>query len=344
MTEQNRSMNTDYKKEPFDFKLFLLKMLEKWHQFLFAACVGVLLFGGSYYLYKVTYAPAREFQAASTYYIEYAKDPKLDDPYSYFNEYTLNDWITTDVFLDEVLPRLSQKLTKEQIAEYVTLTVPSDVRVIKITVETPDPKFTMEILTAYDLAFETYAQAQREIEKIVLQDMSKEAVQIKADIRTQRACVLGGVLGLFVGGMYIILGYLSDDSIYLPKTLERRHGLTVLGTDISEELGVNVAYAVKDKKKVALSCVGESPALPEVLKCLRETAQETEWVMVPAVPQCPQAAKSIRDCDGLILTVLSGKDTSYSIDRALSYYRQQDIPVIGAVLWKADKRLLKRCE
>lgn len=344
MTEQNGSIDTNYKKEPFDFKLFMLKMLGKWYQFLLSACVGMVLFGGCYYLYKAAYAPAREFQASSVYYIEYAKDPKLDDPYSYFNEYTLNSWITTDAFLDEVLPRLSQKLTKEQMTEYVELTVPSDVRVIKMTVETADPNLTMEILTAYDQAFETYAQAQREIARIVLQDMSKEAVQIKADIRTQRACVLGVVLGLFAGSMYIILRYLLDDSIYLPKTLAQRHGLTVLGTDISEELGVNVAYAVKDKKKVALSCVGESPALPEVLKCLKEKAQETEWIMVPSVSQCPQAAEAMRDCGGLILTVLSGKDTAYSIDRALSYYRQQDIPVIGAVLWNTDKQLLKRCE
>lgn len=344
MTAQNKSVDTEYKKEPFDFKLFMLKMLGKWYQFLLSACAGMVLFGGGYYLYKVTYAPAREFQAASIYYIEYAKDPKLDDPYSYFNEYTLNSWLTTDAFLDEVLPKLSQNLTKEQMAEYVTLTVPSDVRVIKITAETADPKLTMEILTAYDQAFETYAQAQREIEKIVLQDMTEEAVQIKADIRTQRACVLGAVLGLFAGSMYIILGYLLDDSIYLPNTLEKRHGVRVLGTDVSEELGVNVAYAVRDKKRVAVSSVGEAPALPDIQSVLERLAKDTEWVAMPCMVQCPEAAEKLRSCDGLLLAVMAGEDTSYSIDRVLSYYKQQDIPVIGVVLWNVDQKLLKRCE
>lgn len=334
----------DYRKEPFDFKLFLLKMLGKWYQFLLCTLAGAVIFGGGYYLYKVVYAPAREFQAVSVYYIEYAKDPVLDEPYSYFNEYTLNSWITTDVFLDEVLPRLSAEVTREQVTEYVTLTVPSDVRVIRLTVETADPKLTMELLTAYDTAFETFAQAQREIDRIVPQDISKQAVQIKADIRTQRAVILGGVLGLFAGSMYIVLKYLSDDSIYLPNTLNRRHGLKVFGTDGSEELGANIAYAVRDKKKTAVSGIGKCPVLPEVLECLKEKVPDMEWCIVPSMVQCPEAAEQLRACDGVMIVVLSGVDTSYSIDRALAYYEQQDIPVLGAVLWNTDRRLLERCK
>lgn len=334
----------DYRKEPFDFKLFVLKMIGKWHQFLFSALAGAVIFGGCYYLYKVTYGPAKEFQAASVYYIEYAKDPKLDEPYSYFNEYTLNSWITTDAFWDKVLLKLSKELTKEQAMQYVTLTVPSDVRIVNLTVKTADPKLTMELLTAYDTAFEVFAQTQREIDSIVLQDMSKEAVQIKADIRTQRAIVLGGVLGLFAGSMYIILQYLLDDSIYLPTTLQKRHGLKVLGTDISEELSVNTAYAVKDKKRVALAGVKEGLALQEALGYMKEHVQQVEWVETESVTQCPQAVEKIRDCDGLILIVASAEDTSYSIDRVLSYYKQQDIQVLGAVLWNVDRQLLRRCE
>ena len=89
----------EYAKEPFNFKLFVLKMLEKWQQFVLCSLIGALLFGGSYYLYKVVYAPAREYEASATYYIEYASDPDLSKAATYFNDYTLNSWITEDIFV-----------------------------------------------------------------------------------------------------------------------------------------------------------------------------------------------------------------------------------------------------
>ena len=334
----------EYPKEPFDFKLFILKMLGKWYQFVLWTIVGSVIFGGCYYLYKVVYAPAREYQASATYYIEYAKDPTLKEPYSYFNEYTLDSWLTMDAFTGQVLSQLTHDMTAEELNEYITLIMASDVRMVTLQVMTSDPVLAMEILKAYDKAFVSFAEAQREIKRMVLQDMSEDAVQIKADIRTQRAFVLGAVLGLFAACMYIMLKYLLDDGIYLPLTLEKRHGLKVLGADISEELAVNVAYAVRGSKRVAVTGIGEAPALPEVLEQLKAIDTNVAWVCVPSMTQCPEAGEVLRGCDGVIVTVVSGADKSGSIDRTLAYYRQQDVKVIGAILWKADEALLKRYE
>lgn len=332
----------EYSKEPFNFKLFALKMFGKWQQFVLCTLVGALLFGGTYYLYKVVYAPAREYEASATYYIEYAKDPDLGDAVTYFNEYTLNSWILEDVFVDQVVPMLSREVTVEQLEAYLEVTLPSDVRVMQIKAVTAEPVFTMELLQAYDVAFRDFAERQREIDHIEIQGMSEEAEQIKADIRTQRAFVLGGVLGLVIGGLYIVLQYLLDDGIYLPTTLSKRHGVKVLGADVSEELAANAAYAVKECKRVAVTAVGDRPALPQVLERLKGMVPEVEWVLVPAMIQCPEAGEVLRGCDGCILTVVSGADKSSAIDRALSYYAQQDVTIIGAILWYADEKLLKR--
>lgn len=332
----------DYKKEPFNFKLFVLNMLGKWYQFVLCAVAGAILFGSSYYLYKVVYAPAREYRAIATYYIEYAKDPLLSEPYSYFNEYTLDGWLNTDVFVEQVLPKLSTELTAEELKERIVLTVPSDVRVIQLTATSADPVLTMEILQAYDEALVTFADSQREISAIKVQDMPDEAHQIKADVRTRRAFVLGAVLGLFAGSMYIVLKYLLDDGIYLPTTLAKRHGLKVFGADVSEELAANVLFAVKEMQKVAVTSVGDTPSLPEVLNLLKGMTPEKEWVLVPAMVQCPEAGEVLRGCEGCILTVVSGVDKSGAIDRALHYYEQQQVTVIGTILWNADEKLLKR--
>ncbi len=332
----------EYPREPFNFKLFVLKMLGKWYQFALCTLVGALIFGGTYYLYKVVYAPAREYEAVATYYIEYAKDPDLGNSVTYFNEYTWNSWITEDVFIEQVQPMLSQELTAEQLGAYLEVTLPSDVRVMELKAVTADPKLTMELLNAYDVAFSEFAKRQREIHRMERQGISEEAVQIKADIRTQRAFVLGGVLGLVLGGLYIILQYLLDDGIYLPEILTKRHGIKVFGTDVSEELAANVSYALRDCQKVAVTGIGDTPGLPEVLERLKGIAPEIEWVLVPAMAQCPEAGEVLRACDGCLVTVAFGIDKSGAIDRALNYYAQQDVTVLGAVLWNADEWLLKQ--
>lgn len=332
----------DYSKEPFNFKLFVLKMLGKCHQFIICTLVGAVFFGGTYYLYKVVYAPAREYEASATYYIEYAKDPNLGDAATYFNEYTLNSWFLEDVFVEQVLPMLSYDVTLEQLGKYLEVTLPSDVRVMRLEVVTAEPALTMELLEAYDVAFRDFAQRQREIDHIELQGMSDRAMQIKADIRTQRAFVLGGVLGLVLGGLYIMLKYLLDDGIFLPETLAKRHGLKVLGADLSEELAANVTYAIRNCRRVAVTGIGDMPGLPEVLALLKGITSDIEWVLVPAMVQCPEAGEVLRGCDGCILTVVSGKDKSSAIDRVLAYYEQQDVKVLGAILWDADEKLLKR--
>ena len=332
----------EYPKEPFDFKLFMWKMLGRWYQFVICTVVGAVVFGSAYYLYKVLYATAREYQDSAVYYIEYVNDPVISEQGSYFNAATLDSWLTMDVFTKQVLPKLGTELTVEELNNYVEMIMPSDIRVVELKVVTADPVLSLEILKAYDDAFVVFGETQREINKIVVQDMSEEAQQIKADIRTQRAFVLGGVLGLVLGGLCIVLQYMMDDAIYLPITLAKRHGLKVFGTGESEELSANVAYAVKDCKKVAVTCVGDSPALTKVHEKLQSIAPEVEWVAVPAMVQCPEAGEVLRDCDSVIVTVVSGADKSGAVDRALAYYAQQEVTVAGAILWDADERLLKK--
>ena len=331
-----------YPKEPFNFKLFMAKMLDKWYQFVLCICIGSILFGGVYYMYKVAYAPAKEYRAVATYYIEYAQDPKLQEPYSYFNEYTLNTWLTTDAFVESLSLEADSKWTKESLQEAVVLTVPSDVRVIQLTATTANASDTMKLLTAYDKALQDFAGRQREISEIVVQDMPTEAAQIKADIRTQRAFVLGGVLGLLLGGLYITMKYLMDDGIYEPLMLQTRHGLKVLGANVSEELEANVSYALKGMAKVAVTSVGDTPELPLVQEKVQSFAKEVEVVAVPSMAQCPECAAVLRTYDGVILTVMYETDKSRAIDRALSYYAGQDVKVLGAILWDMKENVLQK--
>lgn len=327
----------EYPKEPFDFKLFVRTMLAQWYQFVICMLIGSLVFGISYYGYKNIAASAKEFEAEAVYYIQYVKDPGIGDAATYFNEYTLNSWISQDVFAEVVLENIEQSFTKEQLASFVTVTVPSDIRIFHVTIVTSDPELTMELLQGYDQAVAAFAQRQPEIQDIQCQDSSKEAVQIKADIRTQRAFVLGGVLGLVLGGWYIMLRYLLDDGIYVPQTLQKRHGITPFGSDDSTELYENIAYAVRNCKRVAVTNIGDAPNLAQVVERLQSHIPDKEWIAVPSMQQCPTAASTLRKQDGCVLIVKAKTDKSTAIDRALAYYAQQDVTVLGAVLWDGNK-------
>lgn len=331
----------EYLKEPFDFKLFVLKMLGKWYQFVLCTVIGAVLFGVPYYLYKTVYAPAKEFEATATYYIQYVNDPVVGDTGTYFNEYTLDTWLKQDAFTEIVLDDMKQTVTKQELETYVTVTLPSDIRIFQVKITTVQPDLTIGLLEAYDHAIAEFAQRQSEIHAIECQDKSEQAQQIKADIRTQRAFVLGGVLGLVLGGLCIVLRDLLDDGIYIPATLQKRHKIKVFGSDVSEELKENVKYAVGNCQKIAVTSIGETVDIMKITESFQKEYPTITWTALPAFYQCPEEAEVLRKQDGCILIVEAGKDKSGAIDRALMYYAQQDVKVIGAILWNMDERLLK---
>lgn len=332
----------DYLKEPFNLKLFLLHMIRKWYQFLAWMLAGALVIGLGYYIVFVVFGPAREYEAVSTYYIEYASEPDTGNSYTFFNEYTWNMLIVTDAFQDVVLEKLGEELSKESLTSYVTVTLPSDVRVIQLTVTADSPELSMRISEAYVDAFVSFAGQQREVESVEILDLPESAALKKADVRTFRAVVLGAVLGLFLGSMVIVLRYLMDDGIYIPEEIKKRHGLTVFGTDQSEELSANLGTALKEKNRIAVTCVQESPSLKAVTEKLKELMPDKRFDAIPSMIQCPEGAEALKTYEACILIVKAKADKSAAIDRALEYYAQQKISVTGAILWDADEGLIKR--
>lgn len=336
-----------YLKEPFNLRWFLLQELSVWYVFVLGTLLGALLVGGLYFLVKVVLPSARDYQAETVYYLEYVenpydKDPRLTDPYFYFNEYTLNQWIHSDFFLETVNRYVKEPLSEQELTAYVTVTLPSDVRVQTLCVVTSDPKLTMDITEAYLEALPQFGEQQREYQSIRAVDIPEQAYLIKADVRTARAVLLGAVLGLFLTFMVRSLLFLQDARVWLPEQLSSRYGLKVLGCDCFPELGENVSYLCHDKKKIAVTGVDDGPNLAQVCKSLGALDETTEFIPVPSFEQAPEVASALRQLDSVLLVVSWGATSGGLISRMLASFQTQDIVVDGAVLWDVDKKALSR--
>lgn len=96
----------NYGKEPLDIRLLVLRFLRKSPLILLAALLGVLCVGGPYFLRKVTFGPAKEYEAVTDFYIDYAVQESGEE-YTYFNQTTWTQLITDDVFTDKILTHMS---------------------------------------------------------------------------------------------------------------------------------------------------------------------------------------------------------------------------------------------
>lgn len=336
-----------YLREPFNLKWFLMQELSAWYVFLLGTVIGALLFGGGYFLVKVVLPSARDYQAETVYYLEYTEnpydqDPSLTDPYFYFNEYTLNQWIHSDFFLETVNRYVEKPLSELELADYVTVILPADVRMQTLRVVTSDPKLTNDLTVAYLEALPKFGEQQREYLSIRAVDIPEQAYLVKADVRTARAVLLGAVLGLFFTFMVRTLLFLMDTRVWLPEQLSGRYGLKVLGCDCLPELKENVAYLCRDKKQVGVTGVDDTPNLARVCETLTALDDTTEFIPIPSFEQAPEGAASLRQMDGVLLAVSWGTVSGSLISRLLANLQTQDVPVDGAILWDADEKTLNR--
>lgn len=228
----------NYGKEPLDMRLLVLRFLRKSPLILLAALLGAVCIGGPYFLRKVTFGPAKEYEAVTDFYIDYAVQESGEE-YTYFNQTTWTQLITDDVFTDKILTHMSGiKPSKQELREYLYATMLSDTRIVTTTVTTNDPELTMKIEKALLRAMEDFGGEQKEIAGVRILQEPTEASPVIADARTFRACMLGAVIFVSVTVFYLLIYFVLDEGIHIPAAFERRYGVPMLGTIHSGELPV----------------------------------------------------------------------------------------------------------
>ena len=94
-----------YGREPFDFRLTVLRFLRNLGKIVVLTLVGTLIFGGGYYVKNVLLGPKPQYSTTSTYKVEYVNPPVESGDY-YINEMTWNTLVQSTTFLAHVQSNL----------------------------------------------------------------------------------------------------------------------------------------------------------------------------------------------------------------------------------------------
>lgn len=346
----------EFLQEGMDLRFFLLRLFNSIWIVIIAALLGAAICAGGYLLYKQIHPAAREYRAETKYYIDFAED-STGIGYGYYNDFTWNDLMRSDDILPYTLSLLPEGISQETVEASVAADIISDVRLLTITVTAGDPELVNEIAQATAKSLVHYPEKIKEIDgiRVIREDAAKEVVF--GDF-TKNWCFFGMAAGILISVFARWIIYCMDFSVYLPKDIEKRFGLSVLGVFYQsrksgkeeeresaygrEEWNANAEYMLKGKKKIAVVTILGTENAGELLGMLKEAGSMEQKEIVHAGSYGKTDYECIRSADaGILCFTYGGKDSKLA-ERYLSDLKKQDCKVTYAILLKADETMYRR--
>ena len=180
--------------------------------------------------------------------------------------------VTSRPVIEEVKAELGLDIENERFKKCITVSVPTDTRIVSITAEDTDPYMARAIADRVRIS------AAQHIANV----MNTEAVNVveEANLPTEisspkivRNTAIGGVLGAFVAVLIIVIIYIMDDTIKNPDDVEKYLNISVLGSIpvLDEEVVKGKAGKKKKKKKSSdHSHIVVTETLSDASKLVRE--------------------------------------------------------------------------
>ncbi len=331
-----------YAKEPFDLKLFVLRCIQKIQWIILAAVLGAVCFGGIYFLKNVTFGGQIPYVITQKLDVEYAVNPETNTEYSYYVAYTWNDWVKSDVFMEDLPEKLPDGMTKEEVTGYYEMTLPADTRNPYLVVTHPDKEKCVQLAEILKEELTAFAEEQKEIDTLTVIDTIGPALEVQ-DIRTIRAALSGAVAGTFFALFTVAFKLILDEGIFVPETFSYRYQIPVAGYldedgEASNDLKAGISYLFKDKERVGITAVEPELDLMKGKVLFGEGAA----VCLPSVLQVPESLEFLRENDGNLLLVKAGIGNGKAIEAVLHLCETHDIKITAALLVGVDSKLIRR--
>lgn len=152
--------------------------------------------------------------------------------------------INSRYVLEEVIQKLSLPMEYKQLLGKVSVTTPSDTRIVSITVTDTDPVQAMNIANCIREAASDHIQNVMDIEAVNVVETANMPTE-KAGPSVMKWTLIGGMLGVLILCAIILVQYLLDDTIKSSEDVEKYLGLSTLALiPVSED-----ASTGKKKKK-----------------------------------------------------------------------------------------------
>ncbi|MBR4668933.1 MAG: hypothetical protein IKO76_09275 [Butyrivibrio sp.] len=367
--------------ESMNLRSFYLRLIRKIWIVPVAMIVGAIIGWGIYTLATVTFGPARKYSADATLYISFAYDENKGTLVDYYNAFTWNTLMRTDAIMEPIIEDLEKNgidiisdevssvangsgsgniIFMDELKESIDADIPSDVRVMVLTVTHANKDFSNKIMKACVKSLENYGVINGAFDSIKRLGENEARLVVYTD-RTQVAIIFGAICALVLAILGLMLFDVLDDSIYVPEDAEKRYKISVLGTlfkgskDKDEffrnELIAAFREAVAGKEQIAVissDSVKDDAVSKKDCEALEETLGTTlkdmNYKLLPmAVPgSVLDNYRKIGTCDGAILFVPYGTANGAITEHIIAQLKKHDCPVLGVVLVRADRAFLYR--
>lgn len=157
--------------------------------------------------------------------------------------------VTSRPVLEEVKSELGLDIENDRFKKKITVSVPTDTRIVSITAEDTDPYMARAIADAVRISAAQHIGNVMNTEAVNVVEEANLPTEISSP-KTIRNSAIGGILGAFIAIAIIVIVYIMDDTIKNPDDVERYLNLSVLGSIpvLDEEL-INSDDSGKKKKK-----------------------------------------------------------------------------------------------
>ncbi len=361
--------------EALNLRSFYLRLVKKIWIIPVAAVITALLAVGIYTLVTVTFGPAKTYSTETKLYIKFHYDEKSGTMVDHYNAYTWSLLISADDVMNTIVDELEKRgvsvtddaskdmtITRDELIASVKAEIPSDVRLLLVTVQNSDREMTDIITASAAAALEHYGDTNDAFDSISTISMSDAKLVTYSD-RSAVTAVFGFAVGAVVCILVLLLLDALDDAVYVPEDAENRYGIPVLGTTFEGEKAQGDAFEffkneLKGSFEKVISGAGHV-VFVSVDSIKDETLSESdlgtfknslgavfedggvkaEAIAVPGTVL--DNYRKIGTTDGVILAIPAGKKNATLTDHIIAQLRKHDCPILGIVLTRADFKFLK---
>lgn len=208
--------------------LYLLRKLwsRKFFIIFIALVVGTVALLGSVFFLKPKYTSTTRI-----YVVSRSSDSSLTNQDLQAGSYLVNDYkevITSNEVLSSVISQENLSLSTSELSNMISVNIPTDTRVISISVEDTDAKEASDIAnTIREVAAEKIKSVTKVDDVTTLE--AAEVASKPSSPNIKRNAALGALVGGFLAIVGILVLEVLDDRVRRPEDVEEVLGMTLLG-------------------------------------------------------------------------------------------------------------------
>ncbi len=208
--------------------LYLLRKLwsRKFFIIFIALAVGIVALLGSIFFIKPKYTSTTRI-----YVVSRSSDSSLTNQDLQAGSYLVNDYkevITSNEVLSSVIDQENLSLSTSELSNMISVSIPTDTRVISISVEDTDAQEASDIAnTIREVAAEKIKSVTKVDDVTTLE--AAEVASKPSSPNIKRNAALGALVGGFLAIVGILVLEVLDDRVRRPEHVEEVLGMTLLG-------------------------------------------------------------------------------------------------------------------